>query len=126
MLPADRQAADRYAYFGSIAASNWSVRLTFMTSCCTVSLQRRPFDAWRYHHGATGSSQVSIEGMVHRPAIYELNGERGLNEVLDLAGGVLASASLKQINVERLESHERHTMLTLELPDSADGVKQNT
>jgi protein involved in polysaccharide export with SLBB domain len=69
-------------------------------------------------------SQVSIEGMVHRPAIYELNGERGLNEVLDLAGGVLASASLKQINVERLESHERHTMLTLELPDSADGVKQ--
>jgi len=43
-------------------------------------------------------SQVSVEGMVHRPAIYELNGEQGLNQVLDLAGGVLASASLKQIN----------------------------
>jgi polysaccharide biosynthesis/export protein len=69
-------------------------------------------------------SQVSIEGMVHRPAIYELNGEKGLNEVLDLAGGVLASASLKQINVERLEAHERHTMLTLELPDTEDGLKQ--
>jgi len=69
-------------------------------------------------------SQVSIEGMVHRPAIYELNGERGLSEVLDLAGGVLASANLKQINVERLDPHERHTMLTLELPDNADEAKQ--
>jgi protein involved in polysaccharide export with SLBB domain len=70
-------------------------------------------------------SQVSIEGMVHRPAIYELNGEKGLNEVLDLAGGVLASASLKQINVERLDAHERRTMLTLDLPDNAEGMKQN-
>jgi protein involved in polysaccharide export with SLBB domain len=29
--------------------------------------------------------QVSVEGVVHRPAIYELNGEQGLNQVLDLA-----------------------------------------
>ena len=33
--------------------------------------------------------QVTVEGMVHRPAIYELNGETTLNQVLDLAGGVL-------------------------------------
>ena len=69
-------------------------------------------------------SQVSVEGMVHRPAIYELNGEQGLDQVLDLAGGVLASASLKQINVERIEAHQRRTMLSLQLPDNAEGVKQ--
>ena len=69
-------------------------------------------------------SQVSVEGMVHRPAIYELNGEQGLNQVLDLAGGVLASASLKQINVERIEAHQRRTMFSLQLPDNTEGVKQ--
>jgi protein involved in polysaccharide export with SLBB domain len=69
-------------------------------------------------------SQVTVEGMVHRPAIYELNGEQNLNQVLDLAGGVLISASLKQINVQRIEAHERRTMINLELPDGAEGVKQ--
>jgi len=69
-------------------------------------------------------SQVSVEGMVHRPAIYELNGEQGLNQVLDLAGGVLPSASLKQIIVERIEAHQRRTMFSLQLPDNAEGVKQ--
>jgi protein involved in polysaccharide export with SLBB domain len=69
-------------------------------------------------------SQVTVEGMVHRPAIYELNGEQGLNQVLDLAGGVLVSASLKQINVERIEAHERRTMLTLQLPENAEDLKK--
>jgi protein involved in polysaccharide export with SLBB domain len=68
-------------------------------------------------------SQITVEGMVHRPAIYELNGEQGLDQVLDLAGGVLVSASLKQINVERIEAHQRRTMLSLQLPDNAEGVK---
>jgi len=68
--------------------------------------------------------QISVEGMVHRPAIYELNGEQGLNQVLNLAGGVLVSASLKQINVERIEAHQRRTMFSLQLPDNAEAVKQ--
>ncbi|MDR3735779.1 MAG: SLBB domain-containing protein, partial [Acidobacteriaceae bacterium] len=69
-------------------------------------------------------SQVSVEGMVHRPAIYELNGEKGLGQILELAGGVLASGSLKQINVERIEAHQRRTMLNLQLPDNAEALKQ--
>ena len=68
--------------------------------------------------------QVTVEGMVHRPAIYELNGETTLNQVLDLAGGVLATASLKQINVQRIEAHERRTMLNLQLPGNADAVNK--
>ncbi len=69
-------------------------------------------------------AKVSVEGMVHRPAIYELNGEQDLNQVLDLAGGVLSSASLRQINVERVEAHQRRTMLSLQLTDNAESVKQ--
>ena len=60
--------------------------------------------------------QVSIAGMVRRPAIYELRGEQNLKEVLDLAGGVLVSATLRQIAVERIEAHERRTMLSVQIP----------
>ncbi len=62
--------------------------------------------------------QVSVEGMVHRPAIYELNGEKTLNQVLELAGGILGTASLKQINMARIVAHQRRTMLSLQLPNN--------
>jgi protein involved in polysaccharide export with SLBB domain len=65
----------------------------------------------------TVGPQVTVEGMVHRPAIYELNGEKTLNQVIDLAGGVLRTASLKQINVARIVAQERRTMVSLQLPD---------
>jgi protein involved in polysaccharide export with SLBB domain len=68
--------------------------------------------------------QVTVEGTVHRPAIYELHDEKHLDEVLDLAGGTLITASLKQISVERIEAHVRRTMLNLELPDAQDGLEQ--
>jgi protein involved in polysaccharide export with SLBB domain len=68
--------------------------------------------------------QVTVEGMVHRPAIYELNGEKTLNQVLDLAGGVLATASLKEIDVARIVAHQRRTMLSLQLPDNPAGAAQ--
>lgn len=69
-------------------------------------------------------SQVTVEGVVHHPAVYELNGERDLNQMLDLAGGVLSTASLKQINVERVVAHERRTMVSLDLPDNSEEMKQ--
>ena len=65
----------------------------------------------------TVGPQVTVEGMVHRPAIYELNGEKTLNQVIDLAGGVLRTASLKEINVGRIVAQERRTMVSLQLPD---------
>jgi protein involved in polysaccharide export with SLBB domain len=65
--------------------------------------------------------QVAVSGMVRRPAVYELRGEQGLNEVLDLAGGVLVAATLRQITVERIDAHERHTMLSVQLPENGTG-----
>ena len=66
-------------------------------------------------------AQVSVAGMVRRPAIYELRNETGLAEVLELAGGVLVSAALRQIQVERIEAHQRRISLSLNLPAAADG-----
>jgi protein involved in polysaccharide export with SLBB domain len=64
------------------------------------------------------TGEITIEGMVRRPAIYELNGEKSLAEVLELAGGVLPSGTLRHVDVERLESHESRTMLRLDIPES--------
>ena len=69
--------------------------------------------------------QVTIEGMVRRPAVYELNGEKGLAEVLELAGGVLPSGTLRHVDVERVESHEGRTMLRLDIPETDSDASVN-
>jgi protein involved in polysaccharide export with SLBB domain len=64
------------------------------------------------------TATVTIDGMVRRPAIYELNGEKSLAEVLELAGGVLPSGTLRHIDLERVQSHESRTMLALDIPET--------
>jgi len=64
--------------------------------------------------------QVTVAGMVRRPAIYEVKGPTELADVLELAGGVLVSATLRQINVERIEAHERRVTLSVQLPGPND------
>lgn len=61
--------------------------------------------------------KVTIEGMVRRPAVYELHGEKNLSEVLELAGGVLESGTLRHVDVERVESHLSRSMLRLDIPE---------
>src|SRR5205814_8910022 len=64
--------------------------------------------------------------MVRRPAIYELQGEKSLADILELAGGILPTATLRHIEVQRVEAHEKRTMLALDLTPSgdSDGVKK--
>jgi polysaccharide biosynthesis/export protein len=70
--------------------------------------------------------RVTIEGMVRRPAIYELRDESNLSQALTLAGGVLPTASLRHIEVERVEAHEKRTVLSVDIPvgDEAAATKQ--
>jgi len=80
-------------------------------------------DAKRLENGDTllvppVGPQVTVTGMVRRPAIYELNGERTVADTLELAGGILPAAALRHVEVQRLEAHEKRTMLSLDL--SAD------
>ena len=64
--------------------------------------------------------QVTVEGMVRRPAIYELKDEKNLASVLELAGGLLPTAALRHIEVQRLVAHDKQTMLSLDIPDVDD------
>ncbi len=65
-------------------------------------------------------SQVTVEGMVRRPAIYELKDEKSLASVLELAGGLLPTAALRHIEVQRLVAHDKQTMLSLDIPEVDD------
>jgi polysaccharide export outer membrane protein len=64
--------------------------------------------------------QLTVEGMVRRPAEYELHGEKNLSEALELAGGILPAAALRHIEVQRLVAHEKRTMLSLDIPEGQD------
>jgi protein involved in polysaccharide export with SLBB domain len=66
------------------------------------------------------SSEVTVEGMVRRPAIYELRSETNMAQVLALAGGVLPSGTLRHIGVERIQTHQGRTMLSLDIPETGD------
>ncbi|HYV74427.1 MAG TPA: SLBB domain-containing protein [Candidatus Binatia bacterium] len=61
--------------------------------------------------------QVTVSGMVRRPAIYELRNETKLSEVLDLAGGLLVAAATREIKVERIEEHEHRISLSVSYPE---------
>jgi len=52
-------------------------------------------------------SQITISGMVKRPAIYELRNEKGLAEVLDLAGPILEARQLLAVDAPKHGEHEQ-------------------
>jgi polysaccharide biosynthesis/export protein len=59
--------------------------------------------------------EVTVEGMVRRPAIYELREEKTLASVLELAGGLLPAAALRHVEVQRMVAHDKQTMLSVDL-----------
>jgi polysaccharide export outer membrane protein len=67
--------------------------------------------------------QITVEGLVRRPAIYELHGEQNLAQALALAGGMLPTAAVRHIEVQRLVAHEKKTMLSLDISDGGDATK---
>lgn len=70
-------------------------------------------------------AQVTVEGMVRRPAIYEINQEKSLAQVLELAGGVMPTGTLRHVDVERVVTHETRTMLRLDIPENNNAADVN-
>lgn len=60
--------------------------------------------------------QVTVSGMVRRPAIYELRTETTLSEVLTLSGGVMVSAQTRDIKVERIQAHDKRITVSVNVP----------
>jgi protein involved in polysaccharide export with SLBB domain len=70
--------------------------------------------------------QITVSGLVRRPAIYELRSERDLAEILDLAGGIQITGTLKHIRIERVRPHSARTMLEANVSDSGDDAVRKT
>jgi protein involved in polysaccharide export with SLBB domain len=64
--------------------------------------------------------EVTVEGMVRRPAVYELREEKTLASVLELAGGLLPAAALRHVEVQRMVAHDKQTMLSVDIPEIED------
>jgi protein involved in polysaccharide export with SLBB domain len=63
-------------------------------------------------------SVVGVAGDVKRPAIYELSGSSlRLEKVIGLAGGISAFGYSRRIQVERIESHQRRSVLDIDLSE---------
>ncbi|WP_254063840.1 SLBB domain-containing protein [Granulicella sp. S190] len=63
--------------------------------------------------------QVAVSGMVRRPAIYELKGETRLYDVLEDAGGLLASAALTRTTIDRIDPQGHRSTISLNLPEES-------
>lgn len=63
---------------------------------------------------------VTVDGMVRRPALYELRDEKTLEDALELAGGILPAAALRHIEVQRLVAHEKRTMFSVDVGETSD------
>tara|TARA_R110000824_G_scaffold288508_3_gene476811 strand:- start:148899 stop:151715 length:2817 start_codon:yes stop_codon:yes gene_type:complete len=68
----------------------------------------------------TKGRTVSITGEVLRPAIFELNAEETVADVLSLAGGLLPSAFPLLAHVERINSFGQRTITDVNLSNNGD------
>jgi protein involved in polysaccharide export with SLBB domain len=68
----------------------------------------------------TVGPQVGVAGEVKRAAIYEVAGERTVEDLIALAGGVLPTAFEGQARLERIDDGGQRTVLTLDLTDTRD------
>ena len=62
---------------------------------------------------------VSVYGAVRRPAIYELKSEKSVEQVIDIAGGLLPDADGKQVQLERIEPSRQREMRNIDLTAAA-------
>ncbi len=60
-------------------------------------------------------TQVSVAGMVRRPAIYELKDEKTVEDTIALAGGLLVAASTTQIKIDRIKPHDNRVTESIDL-----------
>ncbi len=69
-------------------------------------------------------SLVGVSGDVRRPAIYELAPEETLGDLLDMAGGIVSTAYLQKIRLQRVVNHDRQAVIDLSLSGTADKVAE--
>lgn len=64
---------------------------------------------------------VALAGEVRRPAIYELEKERTLRELVEMGGGFAPAAYKRRVQVERLEGHFARIVLDVDAEELEKG-----
>lgn len=67
---------------------------------------------------------VSIAGEVRRPAIYELNGEASVEDLIELAGGLTAQADPTLATLQRVSEERQRVTFNLDLSSSSARSQQ--
>src|SRR5205823_9546076 len=62
---------------------------------------------------------VTVEGEVHRPAIYEIRNESSVAEVVQLAGGLTPEADTAKVALTRIHAHLHRVVLQVALSRAA-------
>jgi polysaccharide export outer membrane protein len=62
---------------------------------------------------------VTVDGEVHRPAIYEIRNESSVADVIKLAGGLTAEADTEKVALTRIDADLRRVVLRVDLSDGA-------
>lgn len=83
----------------------------------------------RLHSGDTVFVPVigkvaTVAGNVKRPAIYELNGEKSLRDLVELAGGFLSTGYLQRVQISRVEAHQKNLVADFDLDPKTAGKTQ--
>lgn len=68
---------------------------------------------------------VKIRGEVKRPAIYELKGGERILDLIELAGGLKATAYLERVMVDRIAGQDQRVLLDLNLQDQSTLKEEN-
>ena len=68
---------------------------------------------------------AAITGHVKRPAIYELKGSQTLDDIIEMAGGVMPTGHLQNVVVERIAGHKRRVVISFDLDPSNEKTSKN-
>jgi protein involved in polysaccharide export with SLBB domain len=69
---------------------------------------------------------VGVGGAVRRPAIYELDGEATVGEVIGIAGGLKPTAFPAATRIERIDGADRRVVVSVNVESAAGAAKQVT
>lgn len=59
-------------------------------------------------------AQVKVVGEVKRPAVYELKGGEKLRDIINISGGIKASAYSKRIQIERIKDNQEKILIDVD------------
>lgn len=68
---------------------------------------------------------AAISGEVVRPARYELLGHENLKDLIKMAGGILPTAYLPRIQVDRIDNNQTRTVMDIDAAEVLNGRKED-